>query len=74
MNNAEAGISVNTKDIAENTLDMREIEGTVEQMSMAVGQIQADLTCSGSADLDVCGCGFGYTYYLGECCNISSSK
>ena len=67
-------LSVAESGIADNSESNAHVSGTVlhhthllEGLDERVGAVEHSLTCSGAAELDVCGCGFGFTYYEGDC-------
>ena len=39
----------------------------IASLSGTIDDLESLLQCSGSGELDVCGCDFGYIYYHGDC-------
>ena len=60
---------INTNDFIDNDIapSVQANTDSIKSLESSLDDIDNILTCSGSAELDVCGCPFGYTYYHGDC-------
>ena len=60
---------INTNDFIDNDIapSVQANTDSIKSLESSIDDIESTLSCSGSAELDVCGCPFGYTYYHGDC-------
>ena len=60
---------INTNDFIDNDIapSVQANTDSIKSLENSIDDIENTLTCSGSAELDVCGCPFGFTYYHGDC-------